>query len=215
MGFRSDREALRQRVGDLEADVATRDERIEHLESELARAKQPPARAEVSRAERKLEVGWAPPTGNTEPTGDVWNIPLSPRNPLTDFLAVAWLLAAIGISIYVRLSSPDGSSGWWAPAIFLGWPALLFLYKGGVSIDRAARRVTIWRRLLVRWQWTVPLDGPKLHVQRDVKMPKDGPSVHIGHVMLGQERLVTRKGYPARELADRIAKFAGIPYDEG
>jgi hypothetical protein len=210
MSFRSDREALRQRVEDLEEDVATRDAELARLKDELDRAKQPEPPPEPEPLPKPRFAWFGPGKAETEPSGDRWVIPRTKPELVATVVLILWpalFIAALAPLIW------RGERGAWIPAlIFIPAPILMLLYSSGVVLDRRARTITTFRRLILRFERTFPVEGHMLVVERDLVMPKNGDSYWAGRIHLGDQFLVVRKEAEANALAQRMAEFVGADY---
>lgn len=210
MSFRSDREALRQRVEDLEDDLAGRDAELARLRAELERAKAPKPEPEPESLPKPRLGLFGPGKSELEPSGDRWVIPRTEPQLMATVVLLVWA------AIFIVVLAPflwRGDEGAWIPAlIFIPAPILMLLYSSGVVLDRRARTITTFRRLILRFERTFPAPGRMLVVERDLVMPKNGDSYWAGRIRLGDELLIVRKEAEARELAKRMAEFVGADY---
>lgn len=210
MSFRSDREALRQRVEDLEQDVAARDAELARLKDELERAKEPETAPASESAPKRRVAFFGPGKAETEPSGDRWVIPRTKPELMATVVLILWP------AIFIIALAPflwRGEEGAWIPAlIFIPAPILMLIHSSGVVLDRRARTITRFRRLILRFERTFPAEGRLLVVERHLVMPKNGDSYWAGRIHLGDQFLVVRKEAEAHALAKRMAEFVGADY---
>lgn len=210
MGFRSDDEAMRHRVDALEGQVAEKDAEVERLKKELAAAKEagrPPA----------VKVALAPPRPLSSakeemaPDGETWAVPMAVRDPKFTIGMLGFLLFLLGIPLALQYQGE--SHGWdvWIPVLLTATiPVGLILYRGGIEIDRKARKVTRWRWFLVGWERTFPTEGESIFVE--VVDRGNEETAQFDRIFVGENFLVERRSPRGKGLAERIARYLELPY---
>lgn len=208
MSFRNDRDASRHRIDALEEEVAEKDRKIADLERELAgRGK---ASKKPGRKGDAAGRGGAVPQVAGLPEGDVWEVPF--YDPKALWIALGWIVLLVGGALWMWLMRHDASM-FIAAGIFTA-PALVFVHRSGLVIDKRSKTLTHWHWLVVPWKKVLPLAGNHIAMETRLVTPKDSDSYWAGRVFLGNHQLFQKKKHEAERLGTRIAAFAGIPFKE-
>jgi hypothetical protein len=210
MGFRSDDEAIRHRVDALEGQVAEKDAEVERLKKELEAAMEagrPPAVKVALAAPRPRRSA----REEMAPDGETWTVPMAVRDPKFRVAMLGFLMFLVGIPLALQYQGEI--HGWevWIPILLTATiPVGLLLYRGGIEIDRRARKVTRWRWFLLSWSRTFTADGESIFVEGVTRGNEE--SVEWDRVFLGEGFLVERESPHGKALAERIAKYLDVPY---